>query len=298
VFRSFRTESITKYTLSFVTAPCILSSLCSRSRRFWMHRRNWRCGIACRTASCFSWSSITLWKRRWRRQEQITRGQIGWASRVEDHSHVLIGQNSHCSCKCVGNRVRNLRSSARSESSRRFSWYVPYERTNMSAISEMVLYRSSLNFFFEPASRCWLCYLWRNDPNPHNLWRSVLKFGVGNPHRKVCFPHGIAIERWFEHLVRFQYSFSGVRKQTLTKTLCFFKSTVRKSPIARKPHIYKCPSRKKVLWLQNSLDWLRRIAVLRRHLVTESCVSGRFRSRGWVRELLDRPSCSCACCFV
>jgi len=71
VFRSFRMELITKYTVSLVTAPRLLPSLCSRSRRFWMHRRNWRCGIACRTASCFSWSSGALWKRRLRRQEQI-----------------------------------------------------------------------------------------------------------------------------------------------------------------------------------------------------------------------------------
>lgn len=94
MFRSLRTELITKYTLSLVTAFCLLSSLCGRSRRFWMHRRNWRCGIACRMASCFSWSSGALWKRRSRRQEQITRHQIGWVSRLEDQSYVLIGQNS------------------------------------------------------------------------------------------------------------------------------------------------------------------------------------------------------------
>ena len=211
MFRSFRTESITKYTLSLVAASCLLSRLCSKSRRFWMHRRNWRCGIACRTASCFFRSSGALWKRRSRRQEQITWDQIGWVSRVEDHSDVLIGQNSHCFCRCMGNRVRN---SALSKSSLRISWCVPYERTNMSAISEMVLHRSSLNLFYEHTSHCWLCYLWRNDPNPHNLWRTLPTFELGNTHRNVCFPHGIFIERWFEHLVRFQYRFPECKSKS------------------------------------------------------------------------------------
>jgi len=208
VFRSFRTELITKNTLSLVTVPCILSSLCSRSRRFWMHCRNWRCGIACRMASCFSWSSGALWKRRSRRQEQITRDQIGWVSRAEDHSYVFKGQNSPLFLQMCGQPTEELGGPPRGPSH-------PLELADTFRTRELTCQRYPKwhfiglrwIFFYEHTSRCWMCYLWRNDPNPHDCWRSLPTFGLGNPHRKVRFPHGIVIERWFEHLVRFQDSF-------------------------------------------------------------------------------------------
>jgi hypothetical protein len=107
-----------------------------------MHRRNWRCGIACRTTSCFSWSSGALWKRRSRRQEQITRDQIGWKTTAT----FLSARTPTVSANVWATEWGTWRSSARSKSSVRISWYIPYERTNMSPISEMVLHRSSLNF--------------------------------------------------------------------------------------------------------------------------------------------------------
>jgi hypothetical protein len=74
-------------------------------------------------------------------------------------------------------------------------------------------------------------------------------------------------------------TYEGISKSFRTESIT--KHTLTTIKLVQKQH--------KGLWLQNSLDRLKKIAI-QLHLVAESCTICSFRSRRPVRKLLDTPS--------
>jgi len=177
--------------------------------------------------------------------KKLTGRKFRWLIRV-------TARNCWCFCLLVGNSINFPEVCHILKTAIQITWHVAYKRHNLSAISKVVVPSTSVQWWFCKLSPCFhLCDLWRTSLNVQNLW-TVSLFDLRKPLRSLCSPHGIDTESCFENFIHFHWC-SCEFEAKLFKCVC--------SPIHTQN--IEHPLRSSTgLWLQNLLDWLKKVMIL------------------------------------